>query len=358
MPVGKIKRFKRVTQGIERFARVPHEPESLVVPSDLLGVHVDVDDRGGIRDLAPVVRSVLVGARAHEKDKVCSLDKAPRMRAERARPSQGPKHTKRKRVKLVDRALAHVRRVDGQSSQVLKARQRIKSPCAVHAAARKHDRLLCLGEEVRRETDHLVVWTRTIQRIATEAGLPRRGRRPYAGTQKIGRQHKGCGSRAAGRSSRESGVHITLDLIFDLNAAYPFGAGLEQGQMIKLLKSVLVRLMALDLLDQGDKWNAGLERLGKRGHKKRGGRTVLGRHHPHPARQTGVSVGHHPTHVFLAIGDLTDSPFLGGKHNRGGKALGKKELDFVADERIRDALGYRLFKENCIHDRHSLWASV
>ncbi|MCY1547771.1 hypothetical protein D9M68_838440 [compost metagenome] len=59
-------------------------------------------------NLAPVVRSVLIGTRSDEKHEIRALEHGGRMAAERAGTGQRAKHAGGKRMVFVDCTFAHV----------------------------------------------------------------------------------------------------------------------------------------------------------------------------------------------------------------------------------------------------------
>jgi hypothetical protein len=116
---------------------------------------------------------------------------------------------------------------------------------------------------------------------------------------------------------------------------------LEQGYLIKILESVPVRLVTLNILDHCYNRNARLQALGKWRHKQGRGRAILGGNNPDFSGATGIAIRHGSPHVFLPIGNLANAARLGGKDERGRQALGENHFNTMTSERFCDPIGDR-----------------
>jgi hypothetical protein len=108
--------------------------------------------------------------------------------------------------------------------------------------------------------------------------------------------------------------------------------------LVKVLKGIPVRLVALDILHQCDYRHTGLQGLGKRWHKQGCRGTVLGCDDTDPAGNTGVPVGHRAAHIFLPVSDLSNADRLGGENDGRWKALAENQFHVVAAKSLRDTL--------------------
>ena len=105
----------------------------------------------------------------------------------------------------------------------------------------------------------------------------------------IRRQQQNGRTRPAAAGSSEGGVDIVVHALRRDDAPDPFGAGLEQGDVIEFLKGIAIKLRALHLLDERYDRHAGLERFGKWRHQQCRGRTVLSCNHGNAAGSSRIT---------------------------------------------------------------------
>lgn len=127
-----------------------------------------------------------------------------------------------------------------------------------------------------------------------------------------------------------------------MHHACPFGTASVKREVIVFLEGILVRELAIDVLNERHHRRGSLHRFAHCCHQQRGSRTVLRGKHANLPGNPRETVPHVAACVLRPVADLRDSQLFAGEHQQVRDALAEHMGHAMADQGMRNGMRHRV----------------